>query len=75
VKVNRRYSTLLLATFMTIALDFVMTLTMTLVMTGIDPGFPIRFFGGYIIGLIVGIPTSVLVIPHARNLVQRITTE
>jgi hypothetical protein len=75
VKINKKYSTLLLATFMTLAMDFAMTLTMTIAMTGIDPGFLIRFFGGYVIGLIVGIPTSVLVIPYARKLVEALTTD
>ena len=75
VKVSKKYSTLLLATFMTLAMDFAMTLTMTLVMTRVDPGFPLRFFGGYLIGLAVGIPTSVIVIPYARKLVQRLTAD
>jgi hypothetical protein len=40
VRIDKEYSTLLLATFMTLAMDFMMTFTMTTMMTGFDAEFP-----------------------------------
>ncbi len=75
VKIGKKYSTLLLATLMTLCLDFVMTLTMTAIATGLDSSFPFRFATGFAIGFVVGLPTSLIVIRFARRLVDRLTAE
>jgi ABC-type nitrate/sulfonate/bicarbonate transport system permease component len=75
MKMDKKYSTFLLATFMTLAMDFTMTLTMTLITTGLAPGFLQRFIVGFLIGFIVGLPTSLIVLPSARKLATRLTTE
>lgn len=73
MKVNKKYSTILFALFMTVTMDFAMTLAMTILMTGIDSGFPLRFTGGFLIGFIVGFPTSLSVIPVVRRTVNKMT--
>jgi hypothetical protein len=75
VRIDKKYSTLLLAAMMTVAMDFTMTLTMTATMTGIDPAFPLRFAGGFLIGFVVGFPTSLLVIPAVRRIVSKLTAD
>ncbi len=75
MKVNRKYSTLLTALFMTLAMDSTMTFTMNTIMTGWTPGFLQRFLGGWVIGFAVGLPTSLLVIPFARKLVNKLVSE
>ena len=75
VKIDKKYSTFLLATLMTLAMDFTMTLTMTIIMTGINPGLPMRFGGGFLIGSVVGLPTSLLVIRAVRKTVDRMTAD
>jgi hypothetical protein len=75
VNINKKYSIILFALFMTLAMDFAITLTMTVLMTGIDAGFPMRFAGGLLIGFIVGLPTSILVIPVVRKTVNKLTAD
>jgi len=64
-----------MALFMTIALDSAMTFTMVSVTTGWTSGFLERFVFGWLIGFAVALPTSILVFPLARKLVNRVTSE
>jgi hypothetical protein len=75
LKIDKKYSIFLLATLMTLTMDFTMTLTMTIIMTGINPGLPMRFGGGFLIGFVVGLPTSLLAIPAVRKIVDRMTAD
>jgi len=63
---------ILVAFFMTLALDTTMTFVMTIVNTGWDEGFIFRFLKGWIIGFIVVFPTSILVIPIAKKLATKL---
>jgi hypothetical protein len=60
---------------MTLALDSTMTFTMTSINTGWIAGFFQKFVNGWIIGFAVALPTSLLVIPLARTLANRIVSE
>jgi len=75
LKLDKKYSGLLTAIIMTIALDSTMTFTMISINTGWTAGFLQRFVNGWIIGFAVALPTSLLVIPLARRLVNRIVSE
>ena len=75
MKINKKYSGLLVAFFMTLALDTTMTFTMTSIITGWTADFLQRFLQGWVIGFIVAFPTSVLVIPLARKLTSLIVSE
>jgi len=57
---------------MTIALDTTMTFAMTTINTGWTEGFFYRFISGWLIGFVVAFPTSLLVIPLARRIVDRL---
>jgi len=72
MKVNARYSTILTALFMTLSMDTTMTFAMNTIMTGWTPGFPQRFLSGWAIGFLVGLPTSLLIIPLVRRLVDKL---
>ncbi len=71
LNVNKKYSVLLVAFFMTLALNTTMTFTMTTINTGWSAGFFQRFLNGGVLGFIVAFPTSILVIPLARSLVSK----
>jgi hypothetical protein len=75
LKVNKKYYGLLIVIIMTTALDSVMTFTMVSVTTGWTAGFLERFVNGWLIGFAVALPTSLLVFPLARKLVDRLTSE
>ena len=75
MKVDKKYSGLLTAFFMTLALDTTMTFTMTAINIGWTPRFLSSFINGWIIGFVVAFPTSVLVIPLARRLSSKLVSE
>jgi len=75
LKLDKKYSGLLIAIIMTIALDSTMTFTMTSINTGWTAEFFHRFVNGWLIGFAVALPTSLVVIPLARRLVNRIVSE
>jgi hypothetical protein len=64
-----------MAIIMTVALDSAMSFTMISVTTGWTPGFLERFMFGWLIGFAVTLPTSLLVFPLAKRLVNRVTSE
>lgn len=66
------YSGLLVAFFMTLALDTTMTSTMTTINTGWTVGFINSFFNGWVIGFVVAFPSSILVIPLARRVASKL---
>lgn len=67
---NRLYG-LLVAFFMTLALDTTMTFVMISLNTGWSEGFIYRFFSNWLISFIVAFPTSILAIPIARKLATK----
>ena len=69
MRLNKKYSGLLLVFFMTLFLDTTMTFTMTSIGVGWTADFFNRFLQGWIIGFTVAFPTSLLAIPIARRLV------
>ena len=75
LKFDKKYSGFLIALFMTLALDSTMTFAMTSINTGWTAGFLQRFAKGWAIGFVVALPTSLLVIPLARKLVDRLVSE
>lgn len=75
LKIKKKYSALLTATIMTLALDTTMTFAMTTINSGWTAEFLQRFLGGWTIGFAVALPTSLLVIPLARRMVERLTSE
>ena len=75
MKLSRKYSGLLMAIIMTIALDSVMSFTMISINTGWDAGFLQRFVNAWLIGFAVAFPTSLLTFQLARRLINRIVTD
>ena len=72
LKLNKKYSGLLVAFFMTLVLDTSMTFIMTMVNNGWNDAFIHKFLNGWIIGFIVAFPTSILIIPFARRLAAKL---
>ena len=55
--------------------NFAITLTMTALMTRAEMGFPLRFAVGFVLAFVVGFPTSVLVVPFVRKIVDKLTVD
>ena len=64
---------LLVAFFMTLALDTAMTFTMTSLNIGWTSNFFQVFFKNWMIGFMIAFPTSILVLPLARRLASKLT--
>jgi hypothetical protein len=75
LKINKKYYGLLITVIMTIALDTVMAFTMVSVTTGWTAGFLERFVNAWLISFAVALPTSLIVFPVARKLVEHLTSE
>jgi hypothetical protein len=75
LKSDKKYSVLLIAFFMTIALDTVMTFVMTSINTGWNAGIFQRWLQAWIIGFAVAFPTSIFALPLARKLTALLMSE
>ena len=75
MKLDKKFSGILLAFFMTLALDTVMTFTMTSMNIGWTEFFLQKFLQGWIVGFIVAFPTSIVSIFFARKLVALLVSE
>ena len=74
MKANAKVSMFLSALFMVLILDTAMTFTMTSILTGWTPGFVQRFAGGWFLGFVVALPTSIVATPLVRKIVKKLTT-
>jgi hypothetical protein len=75
LKLDKKYSGLLIAFFMTLALDTVMAFTMTSINIGWTEMFLQRFLQAWIIGFAVAFPTSLVAIFFARKIVSSLISE
>jgi len=75
LKIDKKYSGILIAFFMTLSLDTVMTFAMISINIGWTDMFFPKFLQGWIIGFAVAFPTSILAIFFARKLVASLVSE
>jgi hypothetical protein len=75
VKINKRYSWLLFAFFVSIGMSFFMSLVLTVVNLGIVPEFLERWARAFAVAFAVSVPTSLLVIPVVRKIVDKLTAD
>lgn len=75
MKFDKKYSGIVIALFMTLALDTVMTFTMTSINIGLSAVFFQRWLQAWIIGFAVAFPTSLIALPIARKLTKLLVTE
>jgi hypothetical protein len=69
---NNKFYGLPVAFFMTLALDTAMTFVLISLNTDWNEGFIYRFFNSWAIGFVVAFPTSILVIPFAVELANKL---
>ena len=75
LKIDKKYSGILIAFFMTLAIDTMMTFTMTSINIGWTDVFLSKFLQGWIIGFVVAFPTSIVAIFFARKLVALLVSD
>ena len=75
LRVNKKFYGLIVAFFMTLALDTTMTFTMTSINTGWTSDFLPRFLQSWVLGFVVAFPTSILILPLARKAASKVTSK
>jgi hypothetical protein len=75
LKINKKYSGFLTVFIMVIALDSTMSFVMTSVNVGWTEMFLQNFVNGWLIGFVVALPTSIIVLPLANRLVNKIVSD
>jgi hypothetical protein len=62
----------LFGVFMSLGMSLVMSITLTLINLGLVPDFPARWLRAFLIGFAVGFPTSLVIVPLVRKIVNRL---
>ena len=73
MRIDKIYSIIPFAVLMSLGMSFSMSLTLTLVNVGFD-GFLEKWPRAFIIGFIVSLPTSLIMIPIVRKIVNKLTS-
>ena len=72
MKIKKKYSTILFAIFMALAMSFTISLILTIINTGIVPLFVEKWMRSFAIGFIVALPTSLIFVPIIRRIVDKL---
>ena len=72
-RLDSRHSTGLFALLMSVSLSFFISLFLVAVKTGFGEGFLLLWTESFFLGVIVGFPISLLVIPIVRKIVDSLT--
>ena len=72
-RLDPKYAPVLVPAVMAIAMSFVMSLVQTIVRLGFAPNLASAWLTSFAIGVVVAVPTAILVAPPARRLVGRLT--
>ena len=67
-RVDPRYARLLVPTIMAIAISLVVSLVQSIVRVGFTPSLVPAWLSSFALGVIVAVPTAVLVAPYAQRL-------
>jgi len=60
---------------MSLAMSFVMSFTLTLINLGYVPSFFEKWIRGFAISFIVALPTSLIIVPVAKRIVEKLTSD
>jgi predicted PurR-regulated permease PerM len=72
-RLDPKYTPVLVPAVMAVAMSFVMSLVQTTVRLGFVPKLASAWLTSFAIGVVVAVPTAILVAPPARRLVGRLT--
>ena len=72
-RVDPKYARLLVPTIMAIAISLVVSLAQTIIRLGFTPGLVPAWLTSFGIGVLVAVPTAVLVAPCAQRLASHLT--
>jgi len=75
MRINRRYSGLLFGFLVSLGMTFFMSLVLTLINLGFVPEFLERWAKAFVVEFVVGLPTSLVIIPVVRRIVDRLTMD
>jgi len=75
MKIDKKYATILFGAFMSLGMSFTMSLALTIINLGFPPEFFEKWIRAFAIGYIVSFPTSLVIIPIVKKVVNKMTTQ
>jgi len=75
MKINPKFSGILVSSIVAFGMSFVMSFVMVLGNLGFPEEFLITWLRAWIIGLLVGFPTAATIVPFARKLAIYLTSD
>jgi hypothetical protein len=74
MKINKKYSILLFAVLMSLGMTFSMSLALTLINVGLTK-FWEAWPPSFVIGFVVSLPTSMIIIPIVRRIMDKLVAD
>jgi len=75
LKIDKKYSTILFGIFVSLGMSFAMSLVLTLINLGLVSDFFEKWLGAFAVGFVVSLPTSLVIVPFARKIVDKLTMD
>jgi hypothetical protein len=75
MKISRKYYSVLFGTLMALGMVFAVSLVITLINVGFSSGFWITYLQTFMIGFLVSLPTSIILVPVVKRMVDKLTAE
>jgi hypothetical protein len=75
MKLNPKFTGILMSLMIAFGMSLVMSFVMVLVNLGFSEEFLITWLRAWIIGLSVGFPTAVMIVPFARKIAMYLTID
>ena len=75
MKIDKKYSTILFGIFVSLGMSFAMSLVLTLINLGLVSDFFEKWLGAFAVGFVVSLPTSLVIVPFARKIVDKLTMD
>ena len=72
MKPGERFYIVVFSALMSLGMSFVMSFTMTLINVGFSPFFFGKWMKAFLIGFLVGLPTSIVIIPAVRRILNKL---
>lgn len=73
--INKKYYTILFATFVSVGMSFFMSLALTLINVGFVPNFWEIWLIAFVVSFWVSLPTSLILIPIIKKIVDKLTSD
>lgn len=75
MKIDKKYTTILAAFFMSVSMAFFISLILTYINIGFTPDFLQKWLRGFGVGFLVGLPVALVTFPIVKRVVEKLTSQ